>query len=114
MRVVQVVLIAVLATSCGGWGVRAPRDHVFDVGQGLFNGYPNRKITCFECHDGDGSGTSHGPALATVVPRLGDTELRAAILDGSGTMPGFRGKISEDELREITRWVRSAFGAPGH
>jgi mono/diheme cytochrome c family protein len=68
---------------------------------------------CQRCHDADGSGeSSDAPDFRSAAwqKRRSDVQLLVSILDGVGTMPGFRGKITQDQARELVAVVR-AFAA---
>jgi len=70
---------------------------------------------CARCHDGDGRGKSGRDNLAEIpdfsshkwqLSRT-DAQLLVSILDGKGShMPAYRGKLSEDQARDIVAQVR--------
>ncbi|MDH3498531.1 MAG: c-type cytochrome [Acidimicrobiia bacterium] len=64
-------------------------------------GYAQR---CAVCHGSDAEGGS-GPTLAGTV--LSAEALSALILDGKGSMPGFAGTISEEEIAAIVAFVEA-------
>jgi cytochrome c5 len=111
MHRVLIIAICAAAIACGGEGKQIPRTNIADPGEAIFNGYTKPNVKCYECHDGTGHGTKWGPALATRVPRLDDSELKHKILDGYGKMPAFRGKLSDDELAQLVAWLRRTFGS---
>jgi mono/diheme cytochrome c family protein/uncharacterized membrane protein len=71
---------------------------------------------CLKCHGVDGTG-SQASGSQSKVPNFTDSswqagrtdaQLLASILDGKGRqMPSFRGKISEDQVRDLAAHVRS-------
>jgi mono/diheme cytochrome c family protein len=80
---------------------------------------------CVKCHGADGTGST-ARSLQPEVPdftvaswqaRRGDAELQASILDGKGKdMPPFRGKVNEDQARDLVARVRAfapTAGKPG-
>ncbi len=74
------------------------------------------KTNCAKCHGGNGEGTKKFPELTGVTTReedrLSDENL-VAIIDDPGSyglsskMPSFRDKLSEEEKREIVRYIKS-------
>ncbi len=66
---------------------------------------------CQSCHGVDGSG-GLGPALAGVVtknyPNIEDQI--AFVAAGKGTMPGFEGELTEDELLAVVEYTRTELG----
>ena len=50
--------------------------NITNPGALLFNGYTEREVDCYRCHNGDGAVTWRGPALSKRVPKLSDA-LRA-------------------------------------
>jgi mono/diheme cytochrome c family protein len=97
---------AVLFSGCAG--VQLPRQSLTDPGQLLFNGYTKPEVNCYHCHNGDGKG-ARGPNLTKRVPGMTDEGIKNTILDGKGFMPSFKGKISDEEIGQITTWLRAAF-----
>jgi mono/diheme cytochrome c family protein len=71
------------------------------------------KSKCVTCHGADGSGTAVGKSLQVAdlrspeVQSKSDAELTQAISDGKGNMPGFKGNISDDEIRAVLAHVRT-------
>lgn len=63
---------------------------------------------CSSCHGGDGGG-NQGPALA------GNEQLQAAdyvagmILHGRGGMPGFGGRLSDEEIASVGTYIRNSW-----
>jgi cytochrome c551 len=108
MPTLRMGLALVLLTACAG--VPLPREQISDPGQLLFDGYTKPKVDCFHCHNGDGRGRNiKGPSLADRVPKLSDADLKSVIVTGEGLMPGFQDELSDEELGQITRWLRQAF-----
>ena len=75
---------------------------------------------CMTCHQADGSGTLRGNRFAADftdpdgVLRKPDATLAASILNGVdgtyGRMPAHRPILSDDEVTEVLRYLRHAFG----
>jgi mono/diheme cytochrome c family protein len=97
----------VLLAACAG--TQIPRERIHDPGEMLFNGQVRADINCYECHDGDGTGTGRGPNLGKRVPSLTDTQIIAAIDDGPSIMPSFKDKLSTGEEQQILAWLRHRF-----
>jgi mono/diheme cytochrome c family protein len=71
---------------------------------------------CSRCHDADGTGRSSSADFREIPDfsnhkwqdSRSDAELLVSILDGKGThMPGFRGRVADDEARALVASVRS-------
>lgn len=62
---------------------------------------------CAGCHGASGAGTYAGPPLA--VASMSDEELLDQVLEGSGRMPGFAEKLSDDDLADLIAFLRAAF-----
>ena len=69
--------------------------------------------SCGGCHGGDGSG-GIGPRLAgRVVAAYPDPAAQIVVVtDGRGGMPGFGGRLSEEEIAAIVDYTRTALAAP--
>jgi mono/diheme cytochrome c family protein len=109
-RLIRPLAIALLLgglAACAG--TQIPKQQITTPGQALFNGQVKTDVNCYSCHNGDGSGTLRGPNLAKRVPKLTDQEIAAAIASGPGLMPSFKDKVTDEEVKEITAWLRSRF-----
>jgi mono/diheme cytochrome c family protein len=98
--------------SCAGKQI--PKDTINDQGERLFNGQISSDINCYKCHNGDGTGTWRGPNLAERVPNLTDKGIADTIYNGPGFMPSFKGKIDDQQVAEITAWLRKRFPGEKH
>jgi mono/diheme cytochrome c family protein len=96
--------------SCAG--KQLPAERVTSRGEALFNGRVKADVDCYRCHDGTGTGTWRGPNLGKRVPGLTDQQIGNAILEGPSLMPSFRGKVTDDDIRQIVGWLRERFPAP--
>jgi mono/diheme cytochrome c family protein len=76
---------------------------------------------CARCHDDDGTGRSSRDNLRDIPDfsdhkwqaSRSDAALLVSILDGKGRhMPGFRGKVGDDEARALVGSVRAFDAAP--
>src|SRR5689334_6106232 len=96
-------LLLALVASCAGKQL-AP-DRITSRGEALFNGRVKADVDCYRCHNGDGTGTWRGPNLAKRVPGLTDQKITETILEGPSLMPSFRGKVDDQDIRDITTWL---------
>lgn len=68
---------------------------------------------CSECHQVDGEGWSHiYPSLAgnPIVTLHDPAPLVVTVLNGQGSMPGFRGQLTSEEIAAILSYIRNAWG----
>ncbi len=72
------------------------------------------KSKCAMCHGPDGSGnTAMGKSMklrplgSREVQSQKDPQLTAIIADGKNKMPGYKGKLSPDEIKQLVRHIRS-------
>lgn len=61
---------------------------------------------CASCHGGNGEGAS-GPTLAGVADRLTIDDHVAVVRDGRGEMPGWDGRLSDEEIEAVVDYERS-------
>lgn len=127
---IKIVLLATAGITIGfgcSSSVRLERAEARHRGQLIFNGYESSKIDCYFCHNGNGRGakmycynchsgegeeTDTVPDLAPKVAMMSDAELIQAIEDGPAFMPGFRKKLSKEQIQHLIRWLRLTFGGP--
>ena len=72
------------------------------------------KAKCAVCHGADGKGdTPAGKKLGTKdfhspdVAKMSDAELFEITKKGKDKMPGYDGKITDDQIKELVQYVRS-------
>jgi cytochrome c6 len=72
------------------------------------------KAKCAPCHGPDGKGdTSMGKVLkvrdlsSAEVQKQTNAELTAVIENGKGKMPGYKGKLSDGDIKELVSYIRS-------
>jgi mono/diheme cytochrome c family protein len=100
---------AVLAAALGAGGCGVRGDATARVAQG-------EKVfteNCAICHQADGSGYAQVyPNLAgNPIVRLGDpAPVIETVLHGRGSMPGFAGELSPEQIAEVVTYVRHAWG----
>lgn len=72
------------------------------------------KAKCQVCHGADGKGdTAPGKKLevkdfhSPEVAKMSDAELIEAIKKGKGKMQGYEGKLTEDQIKLLVKYIRS-------
>jgi cytochrome c6 len=72
------------------------------------------KTKCATCHGADGAGqTGMGKTLklralgSADVQKTTDADLEKIIADGKGKMPGYKGKLSADEIKAVVAFIRT-------
>lgn len=72
------------------------------------------KAKCAMCHGADGTGsTPTGKALkvrdlsSADVQSQTDTQLIGIISAGKGKMPAYKGKLTDDQIKEVVGFIRS-------
>jgi mono/diheme cytochrome c family protein len=72
------------------------------------------KAKCSSCHGADGKGeTTMGKNLklkdlgSADVQNKSDADLTAIIADGKKPMPGYKGKISDEDISGLVKYIRS-------
>jgi mono/diheme cytochrome c family protein len=81
---------------------------------GSSSGASTFKSKCVLCHGVDGSGnTPLGKQLQAAnlrskdVQKLSDAELQKAVHDGQANMPAFADQLSDAEISQVVKYVRS-------
>jgi len=103
-------LIFVLQTGCSSF--RKGNERAILQGKALF------ELHCCGCHNGKSSslgknppslsGIFRRPTLPSGAPAT-DAQVRSTILEGrSGIMPSFRSALSDEEIANIIRYLRTA------
>jgi len=64
---------------------------------------------CQACHGADGAGGGSFPSLVAMVPGASDAEIVSIVLEGEGTMPAFRSKLSDQEVADLLAHMRETF-----
>ncbi|HEX4077138.1 MAG TPA: c-type cytochrome [Candidatus Acidoferrales bacterium] len=71
------------------------------------------KSKCAGCHSPDGSGS--GPAGKAMhlrdlrspdVQKQTDADLIAITANGKGSMPGYKGKLTDDQIKQVVSFIR--------
>jgi cytochrome c6 len=64
---------------------------------------------CKSCHGADGKGTAVGKKMGAsdlTALKAGEAEIAAAISNGKGKMPAYKGKISDEEIQSLAKYVK--------
>ncbi len=100
MKIKTLVLVAM--SGAGEFRVRAAD------GAAIF------KAKCAMCHGADGSastgmGKSMGlkPLGSPEVQKMSDADMTAFVTNGKGKMPAFKGKLSDDEISAVVKYVHT-------
>jgi len=71
------------------------------------------KSKCAICHSADGSGSGptgkamNVPDLRSAdVQKMSDADLAGAITNGKNKMPGYKGKLSDDDIKGLVSVIR--------
>ena len=72
------------------------------------------KAKCAMCHGADGSastgmGKSMGlkPLSSPEVQKMSGADLTALVTNGKGKMPAYKGKLSDDEISAVVKYVKT-------
>jgi len=67
------------------------------------------KAKCAACHGADGSKSMMGakPLSGAEVQGASDADLTKAITDGKGKMPGFKGKLTDAQITDLVKYIRT-------
>jgi len=86
----------------------APAARGDDAGATLF------KQKCASCHSADGKGdNSMGKTLkvrdfsSADVQKQTDAQLTDIIVNGKGKMPSYKGKLTDDQIKQVVSFIRS-------
>ena len=67
------------------------------------------KAKCAMCHGADGMGKPPmGSNLTTAdVQKMSDADLTAAITNGKGKMPAYKGKLTDAQISDLVKYIRT-------
>ena len=94
------MVVAVLALGAGG-------AYAQDDAAALY------KSKCLVCHGADGKGSPAGLKLGVKdfhspdVAKMSDAELFEATKKGKGKMPAYDGKLTDDQIKGLIKYIRS-------
>jgi cytochrome c6 len=96
--------IAIAATLCAAGSASVSRAQDAASGEKTF------KAKCTACHGADGKGKE---ALKTqdlasaAVQNMSDAELTSITANGKGKMPAYKGKLTDDQIKDLVAYIRS-------
>ena len=101
MKAIRAKLILILVGSLGYTGVALAAD--------VFNGKEVYMRECEACHGEDGTGNMPGMPNFKEGQTLNTTDntLIEIIRDGRGVMPSFGGLLKDDDILDVTAYLRS-------
>jgi cytochrome c6 len=99
-------------TICHGAGARAASRPLLAAAgaQGAADGSALFKAKCTACHGADGKGTPVGQRLGAhdlTALEASEAKIVKTITNGDGKMPAFKGKLTDDEIRALARFVKA-------
>ncbi len=75
------------------------------------SGADTYKAKCAMCHGPDGK--KENPAMGTKaltspeVQKMSVADLTTAITNGKGKMPAYKGKLTDDQIKSLVKFIRS-------
>lgn len=101
-----ILLAAVAGSSCAGSPPEVPGVEDGTADPALVRGRAIWSRSCSSCHAPDGSG-GRGPSVRGVEARYPTVADQVELVsDGRGSMPGFGGRYSAEELEAVVRYTR--------
>jgi mono/diheme cytochrome c family protein len=71
------------------------------------------KMKCQVCHGADGKGSPTGTRLGVKafhspeVAKESDADLATIVKDGKGKMPKYDGKLTDDQIKSLVKYIRT-------
>ena len=67
------------------------------------------KAKCAGCHGADGTKAMMGakPLSGADVQGMSDADLNAAITNGKGKMPAYKGKLTDSQITDLVAYIRT-------
>jgi len=96
-------------TGCAGEEDGDDVDAILKLNGAAASGATVYDAQCKACHGADGAGGGSFPSLVAKVPGQGDEEIVSIVLEGAGTMPAFRSKLSDQEAADLLAYLRETF-----
>lgn len=99
MKVLQRVALFSVAIALAVPSIASAQDSPADV----------YKAKCAGCHGADGTKTMMGakPLSGAEVQGMSDADLNAAITNGKGKMPAYKGKLTDAQITGLVGYVRT-------
>lgn len=105
---IGITILLILLAGCSV-NTRQPLNPESIISEGEFLYVEN----CSGCHQSDGGGWAHlYPNLAgNPIVTLHDPEpVVVTVLNGQGSMPSFRGRLTSEEIASIISYIRNSWG----
>ena len=84
------------------------------LGSAQAKGQDTFKAKCAMCHGADGSGsTPMGKSMglkdmgSPAIQSMSDADLTAAITNGKGKMPAYKGKLTDAQISDLVSYIRT-------
>jgi len=73
------------------------------------SGADTYKAKCAMCHGADGSKATMGskPLNGADVQKMSEADLIAAITNGKGKMPAYKGKLTDAQIKDVADFVKT-------
>jgi len=73
------------------------------------SGADTYKAKCAMCHGADGSKTTMGakPLNGPDIQKMSEADLIAAITNGKGKMPAYKGKLTDAQIKDVAGFVKT-------
>jgi len=68
------------------------------------------KAKCAMCHGADGSGKASMGTKdlgSADIQKMSDADLTAAIANGKGKMPSYKGKLTDAQISDLVKYIRT-------
>jgi len=68
------------------------------------------KAKCAMCHGADGSGKASMGTKdlgSADIQKMSDADLTAAITNGKGKMPSYKGKLTDAQISDLVKYIRT-------
>ena len=95
-----------VTTPAGGAGTTAAGGAATTAAASDVDGQALYEDQCASCHSKDGSG-GFGPSLQGIQDRFSEEEEADIIANGQGSMPGFSGDLSAEEIAAIVAYTHT-------
>ena len=68
------------------------------------------KAKCAMCHGADGMGKASMGTKdlgSADIQKMSDADLTGAITNGKGKMPSYKGKLTDAQISDLVKWIRT-------
>jgi cytochrome c oxidase subunit II len=100
------LLLLLLALPLAACSAELDKAEMIEAGEGIYTS------NCSRCHQVTGEGSVDFPALAgnPVVTLHNTSSIVDVVLNGRGSMPAFRGALTDEEVAAVLTYIRNAWG----